>query len=297
MYKYSETDEDHEQPLTIDESIRQYLLEIGQFPLLTARQEVELAERIERGDELARQKLIESNLRLVVHVAKRYQNNGLSLLDLIQEGNIGLMRAVEKFDYKRGFRFSTYATWWIRQAISRACSDQQRVVKIPLHLVEKTNKIKRLRGELYSQLGREATNAEIAAACEMSVERLMEIIAWSEQPLSLDEPIVDDETPYFLSDMIEDPEALPDEETVEDISASDLREKIEAAMSALPARDRKIVQMRYGLEVDEAEGSRHTLEECGIVFKLTKERIRQIEVKALKMMKQPLRVQFGQSVQ
>jgi len=265
----------------IDDSVKQYLKEIGTYPLLTAEQELTLAERVARGDLRARQKLIEANLRLVVSVAKRYSNQGLPLLDMIQEGNIGLMRAAQKFDYKRGFRFSTYATWWIRQAISRAIAEHSRTIHIPVHVVELIYKIKRVARRIYQEQGVEALPEQLAAEVGLTKERVVELLSVSEQPVSLDAPMVDDEQ-YHMADAVEDTSmAAP----VEQVSHQMLRNSIEQAMTVLNPRERTIIEMRYGLQGDRT----HTLDEVSVEFKLTRERIRQIEVKALRKLRYPER--------
>jgi RNA polymerase primary sigma factor len=263
----------------IDDSVKQYLKEIGSYPLLTAEQELQLAERVSYGDMRARQKLIEANLRLVVSVAKRYSNQGLPLLDMVQEGNIGLMRAAQKFDYRRGFRFSTYATWWIRQAISRAIAEHSRTIHIPVHVVEFIYKIKRVARRIYQEQGVEALPEQIAAEVGLSKERIVELLSVSEQPISLDAPVADDEQ-YHLADAIEDTSmAAP----VDEVSQKVLRAHIEEAMTILNPRERIILEMRYGLQ----DGHFHSLDEVSVEFKLTRERIRQIEVKALRKLRYP----------
>ena len=265
----------------IDDSVKQYLKEIGTYPLLTAEQELTLAERVARGDLRARQKLIEANLRLVVSIAKRYSNQGLPLLDMIQEGNIGLMRAAQKFDYKRGFRFSTYATWWIRQAISRAIAEHSRTIHIPVHVVELIYKIKRVARRIYQEEGVEALSEQLAAEVGLTKERIVALLSVSEQPVSLDAPMVDDDQ-YHMADAIEDTSmAAP----VEQLSHQMLRNSIEQAMTVLNPRERTIIEMRYGLQ----DGRTHTLDEVSAEFKLTRERIRQIEVKALRKLRYPER--------
>jgi len=263
----------------IDDSVKQYLKEIGTYPLLTAEQELTLAERVARGDLRARQKLIEANLRLVVSIAKRYSNQGLPLLDMIQEGNIGLMRAAQKFDYKRGFRFSTYATWWIRQAISRAIAEHARTIHIPVHVVELIYKIKRIARRIYQEQGVEALPEKLAAEVGLTKERVVELLGVSEQPVSLDAPMVDDEQ-YHMADAIEDTSMVA---PVEQVSHRMLRNSIEQAMTVLNPRERIIIEMRYGLQ----DGRTHTLDEVSVEFKLTRERIRQIEVKALRKLRYP----------
>ena len=251
------------------------------YPLLNAEQELQLAERVARGDQRARQKLIEANLRLVVSIAKRYSNQGLPLLDLIQEGNIGLMRATQKFDYKRGFRFSTYATWWIRQAISRAIAEHSRSIHIPVHVVELIYKIKRVARRMYQEQGLEPLPEQLAAEIGLPRERVVELLNASEQPISLDAPMADDEE-YHLTDMLEDTvSALPIDQNAYQIQ----RDNIEQAMTVLNPRERTIIEMRYGLK----DGHSLSLEEVSTIFHLTRERIRQIEVKALRKLRYPER--------
>lgn len=263
----------------VDDSVKQYLKEIGMYPLLSAQQELMLAERIARGDQYARQRLIEANLRLVVSIAKRYSNQGLPLLDLIQEGNIGLMRATQKFDYKRGFRFSTYATWWIRQAISRAIAEHSRSIHIPVHVVELIYKIKRIARRIYQDMGVEALPEQIADELGLPRERIVELLSVSEQPISLDAPMADDEE-YHLADMLEDTSIGV---VFDEVSHQLQREHIEQAMSVLNDRERRIIEMRYGLK----DGHSLSLDEVSVLFHLTRERIRQIEVKALRKLRYP----------
>jgi RNA polymerase primary sigma factor len=264
-----------------DDAVKQYLKEIGSYPLLTAEQELALAERVARGDSLARKKLIEANLRLVVSIAKRYSNQGLPLLDMIQEGNIGLMRAAQKFDYKRGFRFSTYATWWIRQAISRAIAEHSRTIHIPVHVVELIYKIKRIARRIYQEQGVEALPEQLAAEVGLTKERVVELLNVSDQPISLDAPMADDEQ-YHLADTLEDTSMVA---PAEHVSHQVLRDNLEQAMTILNPRERTIIEMRYGLQ----DGHYHTLDEVSAEFKLTRERIRQIEVKALRKLRYPER--------
>lgn len=268
----------------LDDAVKHYLKEIGNFPLLTAEQERMLAERIARGDSYARQKLIEANLRLVVSIAKRYVNQGMPLLDLVQEGNIGLMRAAQKFDYQRGFRFSTYATWWIRQAISRAIAEHARTIHVPVHVVEIIYKIKRVARQLYQVQGVEATPDQIAAVVGLPYERVVELLNAAEQPMSLDAPVADDEQ-YHLADVLEDVSMTS---PVEQVMQRMQRSYIEEAMHVLNARERTIIEMRYGLD----DGCTHSLDEVGGVFHLTRERIRQIEAKALRKMRYPDRYEL-----
>lgn len=265
----------------IDDAVKQYLKEIGTYPLLTADQELILAERVARGDPRARQKLVEANLRLVVSIAKRYSNQGLPLLDMIQEGNIGLMRAAQKFDYKRGFRFSTYATWWIRQAISRAIAEHSRTIHIPVHVVELIYKMKRIARRMYQEQGLEALPDQLASEVGLPKERVVELLNMAEQPISLDAPVADDEQ-YHLADMLEDASMMG---PADQVSQQLLRDYIEKAMTVLTPRERRIIEMRYGLQDDHY----HTLDEVSAEFKLTRERIRQIEVKALRKLRYPER--------
>jgi RNA polymerase primary sigma factor len=274
-------DEQEDARSVLDDSVKQYLKEIGTYPLLTASQELVLAERIARDDSAAYQQLIEANLRLVVSIAKRYANQGLSLLDLIQEGNMGLMRAAQKFDYRRGFRFSTYATWWIRQAISRAIAEHSRTIHIPVHVVEIIYKIKRIARRIYQDDGVEALPEQIAAEVGLPKERVVELLSVSDQPVSLDAPVADDEQ-YHLADTIED---VVTASPVDQIAHQMQRTFIEQSMAILNERERTILEMRYGLK----DGHSHTLDEVSVFFKLTRERIRQIEVKALRKMRYPER--------
>lgn len=265
----------------LDDSVKQYLKEIGTYPLLTAEQEWSLAERIARGDLRARQKLIEANLRLVVSIAKRYSNQGLPLLDLIQEGNIGLMRAAQKFDYKRGFRFSTYATWWIRQAISRAIAEHSHTIHIPVHVVELIYKIKRIARKMYQDEGIEPLPEQLAAAVGLPKDRIIELLNISDQPVSLDAPVAEDEQCH-LADILED---VASTTPVDEVSQRLQREHIERAMTVLNPRERTIIEMRYGL----CDGHYHSLDDMSVKFQLTRERIRQIEVKALRKLRYPER--------
>jgi len=253
--------------------VRMYLKEIGKVPLLTAVQEVALAKRIERHDMEAKRKLIEANLRLVVSVAKRYSWGSMPILDLIQEGNLGLIRAVEKFDYRRGYKFSTYATWWIRQAISRAMADQARTIRIPVHMVEQMNKLMRVQRDLQSSLGREPTPEEIASEMQTTPAKVREILKISQQPLSLETPI-GEEADSQLGDFIEDEAAV---EPLEAVSAVLQTAEIDRVLAALTYRERKVIELRFGLKGDHPR----TLEEVGQKFGVTRERIRQIEAKTL----------------
>ena len=256
------------------DSLRLYLREIGKVPLLTADQEVSLAKRIERGDERAKQHMIEANLRLVVSIAKGYLGRGLTFLDLIQEGSLGLIRAVEKFDHRKGFKFSTYATWWIRQAVTRAIADKARTIRIPVHMVEKLNKVVHIERQLVQRLGREPRPEEVAEELEMSVEEGREILRMAQMPVSLEKPIGEEED-SSLGDFVPDDQA---ESPFDTASLSLRREDIEAALGSLPERDRKVIELRYGL-LGEAPC---TLEEVGRAFGVTRERIRQIENNTLK---------------
>jgi RNA polymerase primary sigma factor len=279
---YLEDDEEEEvcDENEVDNAIRQYLAEIGRYPLLTAEQEMNIARRVLEGDMVAQQRLVEANLRLVVSIAKRYNNHGIALLDLIQEGNLGLIRAAQKFDPLRGFRFSTYATWWIRQAISRAVAEHTRTIHIPVHVVEMIYKMKRMTRQLYQELGRDPFPEEIAQAIHLSKERIVELQSIAENPISLDAPLIDDEQ-YHLADTIEDMHATAPAEA---LTHQVLCEQISRALEALNQRERQVIELRYGLY----DGYCHTLEELSTYFKLTRERIRQIEVKALRTLRQPI---------
>ncbi len=276
-----EIEEEEDTRGTIDDGVKQYLKEIGTYPLLNAEQELMLAERIAHGDEYALQSLIEANLRLVVSIAKRYSNQGLPLLDIVQEGNIGLMRAAQKFDYRRGYRFSTYATWWIRQAISRAIAEHSRTIHIPVHVVEIIYKIKRVARRLYQEYGIEPLPEQLAAELGLPKDRVIELLSVCDQPVSLDAPVAEDEQ-YHLADTLED---INTGSTVDQVSYQLLRNSIEQAMNVLDPRERTIIAMRYGLQ----DGQTHTLDEVSVEFKLTRERIRQIEVKALRKLRYPER--------
>ncbi|HJS49123.1 MAG TPA: RNA polymerase sigma factor RpoD [Gaiellaceae bacterium] len=256
------------------DSLRLYLREIGKVPLLTADQEIFLAKRIERGDMDAKQHMIEANLRLVVSIAKGYLGRGLSFLDLIQEGSLGLIRAVEKFDYRKGFKFSTYATWWIRQAVTRAIADKARTIRIPVHMVEKLNKVVHIERQLVQRLGREPEPEEIAEELEISPDEVREILRMSQMPISLEKPI-GEEDDSSLGDFVPDEQA---ESPFDTASLSLRREDVELALSALPERERRVIELRYGL--DGAQPC--TLEEVGQAFGVTRERIRQIENNTLK---------------
>jgi len=265
----------------IDDPVRMYLKEIGRVPLLTAEQEIEYAKRIEQGDEEAKRRLAEANLRLVVSIAKRYVGRGMQLLDLIQEGNLGLIKAVEKFDYRKGFKFSTYATWWIRQAITRAIADQARTIRIPVHMVETINKLTRVSRQLLQELGRAPQPEEIAAEMDMPVERVREIMKIAQEPVSLETPIGEEEDSH-LGDFIEDQEALAPAEAA---SFTMLREQLSSVLESLTPREQQVLRLRFGLD----DGRTRTLEEVGQVFGVTRERIRQIEAKALRKLRHPSR--------
>jgi len=257
-----------------DDSVRLYLREIGKIPLLTAEEELKLAKKVKSGDKRAKDAMAEANMRLVVSIAKRYVGRGLDLLDLIQEGNTGLLRAVEKFDPDRGFKFSTYATWWIRQAITRAIADQARTIRIPVHMVETINKLLRTQRRLTQELNREPTNEEIAAAMEMDVDKVEHIMKIKQDISSLDASVRDDEEDSVLGDFIEDEDAkTPTESASEQL----LKEQVKQILGTLTEREQKILKLRFGLE----DGKSHTLEEVGQEFSVTRERIRQIEAKAL----------------
>jgi len=257
-----------------DDSVRLYLREIGKIPLLSSEEELALAQRVVAGDMDAKAKMAEANMRLVVSIAKRYVGRGLDLLDLIQEGNTGLLRAVEKFDPDKGFKFSTYATWWIRQAITRAIADQARVIRIPVHMVETINKLLRTQRRLTQELNREPTNEEIAKAMEIEVEKVEHIMKIKQDISSLDASIKDDEEESVLSDFIEDEDTISPEESA---TGQLMKEQIKTLLGALTEREQKILKLRFGLE----DGKYHTLEEVGQEFSVTRERIRQIEAKAL----------------
>jgi RNA polymerase primary sigma factor len=267
--------------MSIDDPVRMYLREIGRVPLLSASQEVVLAQRMENGDEEARRHLTEANLRLVVSVAKKYIGRGMSLLDLIQEGNIGLIRAVEKFDYRKGYKFSTYATWWIRQAITRAIADQARTIRIPVHMVETINRLIRTSRRLVQELGRDPTSDEIAKEMGLPPEKVREIQKISQEPVSLETPIGEEEDSH-LGDFIEDQKALAPADAA---SHQLLKEQVEDVLDSLTQRERRVLQLRFGLD----DGRSRTLEEVGREFGVTRERIRQIEAKALRKLRHPSR--------
>ncbi|MBG9988183.1 RNA polymerase sigma factor RpoD [Aerococcaceae bacterium DSM 111176] len=267
--------------IKVSDPVRMYLKEIGRVDLLTADEEVAIAKRIEEGDELAKQELAEANLRLVVSIAKRYVGRGMSFLDLIQEGNMGLMKAVEKFDYTKGFKFSTYATWWIRQAITRAIADQARTIRIPVHMVETINKLIRTQRNLLQDLGREPTPEEIGAEMDLPTEKVREILKIAQEPVSLETPIGEEDDSH-LGDFIEDEGAMSPEAFT---SSSLLREQLEDVLETLTDREENVLRLRFGLD----DGNIRTLEQVGKVFGVTRERIRQIEAKALRKLRHPSR--------
>ncbi|MFT8961475.1 MAG: RNA polymerase sigma factor RpoD [Lacticaseibacillus paracasei] len=265
----------------INDPVRMYLKEIGRVSLLTADEEVALALKIEQGDQEAKQRLAEANLRLVVSIAKRYVGRGMQFLDLIQEGNMGLMKAVEKFDYRKGFKFSTYATWWIRQAITRAIADQARTIRIPVHMVETINKLIRIQRQLLQDLGREPTPEEIGAEMDMPTEKVREILKIAQEPVSLETPIGEEDDSH-LGDFIEDQDATSPEDHA---SYELLKEQLESVLDTLTDREENVLRLRFGLD----DGRTRTLEEVGKVFGVTRERIRQIEAKALRKLRHPSR--------
>jgi len=278
-----ETKEDLTVPkgISVDDPVRMYLKEIGKIPLLTGDEEIDLAKRMEDGDESAKKKLAEANLRLVVSIAKRYVGRGMLFLDLIQEGNLGLMKAVEKFEYRKGFKFSTYATWWIRQAITRAIADQARTIRIPVHMVETINKLVRVQRQLVQELGRDPTPEEIGNEMGLEVERVREIMKIAQEPVSLETPIGEEEDSH-LGDFI------PDEDVLAPADAATftmLREQLIEVLDSLTPREQKVLKLRFGLD----DGRARTLEEVGKEFEVTRERIRQIEAKALRKLRHPSR--------
>jgi len=264
----------------VSDPVRMYLKEIGRIPLLTFADEISLAKRYEKGDRKAKKKLIESNLRLVVSIAKKYIGRGMSLLDLIQEGNQGLIRAVEKYDWRKGYKFSTYATWWIRQAITRAIADQARTIRIPVHMVETINRFARISRRLMQDLGREPTPEEIAKSMEIDVVKVREIMKVSQEPTSLETPVGDEDDSH-LGDFISDPGPTPYDQTSRQL----LKEHMEEVLATLSDREKKVLILRFGLE----DGRPRTLEEVGAQFGVTRERIRQIEAKALRKLRHPSR--------
>ena len=265
--------------ISIDDPVRMYLKEIGKVPLLSATEEIELAKRMADGDQEAKKKLAEANLRLVVSVAKRYVGRGMLFLDLIQEGNLGLIKAVEKFDYRKGYKFSTYATWWIRQAITRAIADQARTIRIPVHMVETINKLIRVNRQLLQEYGREPRPDEIAREMGISEEKVREIIKVAQEPVSLETPIGEEEDSH-LGDFLEDDKTPPPSQIV---AESMMKQTLSDVLHMLTPREEQVIRMRYGLD----DGQQRTLEEVGKAFNVTRERIRQIEVKALRKIKRP----------
>lgn len=267
--------------VSIEDPVRMYLKEIGKVPLLSAEEEIDLARRMEEGDQEAKKRLAEANLRLVVSIAKRYVGRGMLFLDLIQEGNLGLIKAVEKFDYRKGYKFSTYATWWIRQAITRAIADQARTIRIPVHMVETINKLIRVQRQLLQELGREPTPEEVAAQMHMPLERVREIQKISQEPVSLETPIGEEEDSH-LGDFIQDDNVPVPAEAA---SFTLLKEQLDEVLETLTAREQKVLRLRFGLD----DGRARTLEEVGKEFNVTRERIRQIEAKALRKLRHPSR--------
>ncbi len=267
--------------ISIEDPVRMYLKEIGKVPLLSAEEEIELAKRMAEGDEDAKKRLAEANLRLVVSIAKRYVGRGMLFLDLIQEGNLGLIKAVEKFDYQKGFKFSTYATWWIRQAITRAIADQARTIRIPVHMVETINKLIRVSRQLLQELGREPLPEEIAEELDMPVERVREILKISQEPVSLETPIGEEEDSH-LGDFIQDDNVPVPAEAA---AATLLKEQLGEVLDTLTDREQKVLRLRFGMN----DGRARTLEEVGKEFDVTRERIRQIEAKALRKLRHPSR--------
>ena len=265
----------------IDDPVKVYLKEIGRVPLLTPDEEIELAERMTQGDPYAKKRLSEANLRLVVSIAKRYVGRGMQFLDLIQEGNLGLIKAVEKFDHTKGFKFSTYATWWIRQAITRAIADQARTIRIPVHMVETINKVKKVGSQLLHQNGHEPTADEIAAELDMSVEKVREIMRVAQEPVSLETPIGEEEDSH-LGDFIQDDDAPAPADAASNML---LKEQLAEVLKTLTSREEKVLRLRFGLD----DGRSRTLEEVGKEFNVTRERIRQIEAKALRKLRHPSR--------
>ena len=266
---------------SVDDPVRMYLKEIGKVPLLTMEEEIVLAEKMANGDESARKRLAEANLRLVVSIAKKYVGRGMLFLDLIQEGNMGLIKAVEKFDYTKGYKFSTYATWWIRQAITRAIADQARTIRVPVHMVETINKLIRVKRQLLQQLGREATPEELAREMELPVDKIAEIEKISQEPISIDTPIGEEEDSH-LGDFIPDDDAPAPAESA---AFTLLKEQLVDVLGTLTPREEKVLKLRFGLD----DGRARTLEEVGKVFNVTRERIRQIEAKALRKLRHPSR--------
>ncbi len=279
--KAAKGETDFSEKTFLEDPVKMYLKEIGNYKLLTGEEEVELAKRIEQGDQLAKDKLTEANLRLVVNLAKKYVRRGMALLDLIQEGNMGLIKAVEKFDYRKGFKFSTYATWWIRQAITRAIADQARTIRIPVHMVETINKLSRIQRQLVQELDRDPTPEEIAARMDITVERVREIQQIAQVPKSLETPIGEEDDSHLGEFIPDENTAAPDEEA----SKAMLRKEIEEILGTLTDREQQVIRLRFGLD----NGQQQTLEQVGKEFNVTRERIRQIEAKALRKLKYPAR--------
>lgn len=265
---------------SVTDPVRQYLRDIGKIPLLTAQDEIDLAKKAEKGERKSRDRLISANLRLVVSIAKKYVGRGMSLLDLIEEGNIGLMRAVDKYDWRRGYKFSTYATWWIRQAITRAIADQARTIRIPVHMVETINRFNRTQRKMMQELGREPTPEEVAAVLGIDPQKAREIVKVSQEPTSLETPVGDEEDSH-LGDFIADQGLQPDEQATREL----LKIHLDEVLDSLSPREKRVLQLRFGLE----DGKQRTLEEVGREFGVTRERIRQIEAKAVRKLKHPTR--------
>lgn len=265
--------------LPVDDPVRMYLKEIGKIPLLHSEEEIRLARRMEAGDSKAKERLAEANLRLVVSIAKHYCGRGMQLLDLIQEGNLGLIKAVERFDYRKGFKFSTYATWWIRQAITRAIADQSRTIRIPVHMVESINRTARTSRRLAQELGREPTPEELAKDMRLPLNRIKEILKVSQEPVSLESPVGEEDSQ--LGDFIKDEQAVPQEA----VTFTILQEELAQALGSLTERERDVLRLRFGLD----DGRQRTLEEVGVIFNVTRERVRQIEAKALRKLRHPSR--------
>ena len=267
--------------VSIDDPVRMYLKEIGKVPLLSSADEVKLAKRMERGDEDAKRRLIEANLRLVVSIAKKYVGRGMLFLDLIQEGNLGLIRAVEKFDWRKGYKFSTYATWWIRQAITRSIADQARTIRIPVHMIETINKLNRISRQMLQEMGREPTPEELAVRMEMPEDKVRKVLKIAKEPISMETPIGDDEDSH-LGDFIEDTSVAS---PIDQATMESLRETTHSVLAQLTPREAKVLRMRFGIDMN----TDHTLEEVGKQFDVTRERIRQIEAKALRKLRHPSR--------
>lgn len=267
--------------LGVDDPVKLYLKEIATVPLLSAEEEIELAIKIANGDKKASKKLAEANLRLVVSIAKKYVNKGMLFLDLIQEGNVGLLKAVEKFDHTKGFKFSTYATWWIRQAITRSIADQARTIRIPVHMVETINRLKKAQSQYLHEYGVEASEMELSEMLDLSIEKVREVIRISREPVSIETPIGQEDDSRLVDFIRDDSAASPEESAFSTI----LRDDIEAILKTLSPREEEVIKLRYGLK----DGRCHTLEEVGLIFDVTRERIRQIEAKALRKLKHPVR--------